>query len=72
MSTRQSPNWYGKSLVIRIYSFIGSTGSGNIFLSIAGTAIKTRSIEVHNAVRLIVHFNATRKVTVNQISANTA
>lgn len=72
MSTRQSPNWYGNSLVIRIYSSIGSTGSGNIFLSIAGTATKTRSIEVQNDVRLVVHRNATRKVTVNQIIANTA
>lgn len=72
MSIRQSPNWYGNSLVIRIYASIGSTGSGNIVLSIAGIAIKTRSTEVHNDVRLMAHFNATRKVTVNQISANTA
>ena len=71
MSTRQSPNWYGKFLVIRIYSSIGSTGSGNIFLSIAGIDIKTRRIEVHNDVRLMVHRIATKNVTVNQISANT-
>ena len=72
MSIRQSPNWYGKSLVIRIYSFIESTGSGNSFLSIAGTAIKTNRIEVHIVVRLMTHRNATKNIITNQISANTA
>ena len=72
MSIRQSPSWYGKSLVSRIYSFKRSGESGNIFLSIAGMATQTISTIVQKEVRRMTHLSPTKKVTQNHIIANTA
>ena len=63
MSTRQSPSWYGKSFVIRMYASSGSTGSGNMFVSIAGMDTRKIIIIVQAVVRRVAHLSRTKHVT---------